>query len=167
MISLDLPSTGTASGEGGRLNMGGAHILIVDDDGFFRTSIADALSGLGYRLSFAEDVPGALALLRTEPVDVVVADHVMPGLPGLALLTSMREHLPEPRRILISGKIDVPLALAAINQAGVFQLMEKPFDPVAIRLAICCAVDDLERERGERRVASPGPTSPGRSPAEA
>jgi two-component system response regulator HupR/HoxA len=144
--------------------MGGAHILIVDDDAFFRATVADALGGLGYRLSFAEDVQAALALLRAESVDVVVADHVMPGLPGLALLTSMREHLPEPRRILMSGKIDVPLALAAINQAGVFQLIEKPFDPVAFRLAICCAVDDLERERAQRGA---GPTRPGKAAAEA
>ncbi len=125
--------------------MGGAHILIVDDDGFFRRAVADALDGLGYWLSFAEDVPSALAVLRTEPVDVVVADHVMPGLSGLALLTSMREHMPEPRRILLSGQADLATALAAINQAAVFRFVTKPFDPVTIRLAVCCAVDDLLR----------------------
>jgi FixJ family two-component response regulator len=46
----------------------------------------------------------------------------------------------------MSGKADVALALSAINQASVFRFIEKPFDPVAVRLAICCAVDDLERE---------------------
>jgi two-component system response regulator HupR/HoxA len=133
-----------------------AHILVVDDDGFFRTSVSEALEGLGYRLSFAADVPGALAVLREQPVDVVVADHVMPGLSGLALLTSMREHLPEPRRILMSGLADFGLALAAINQAGVFRFVEKPCDPIAIRLAICCAVDDLARERDARRGVRAG-----------
>ncbi len=146
--------------------MGGAHILVVDDDGFFRTSVADALAGLGYRISRAEDVPSALAVLRSEPVDVVVADHVMPGLSGLALLSSMREFMPEPRRILMSGKADVALALASINQASVFRFVEKPFDPVAIRLAICCAVDDLERERRDRRVVEWVRASPGLAPAE-
>ena len=132
--------------------MGGAHILVVDDDGFFRTTVSHALEGQGYRITCAEDVPSALAVLRSNPVDVVVADHVMPGLSGLALLTSMREHMPEPRRILMSGRTDVALALAAINQASVFRFIEKPCDPVAIRLAICCAVDDLEREREARRA---------------
>ena len=146
--------------------MGGAHILVVDDDGFFRTSVADALDGLGYRVTFAEEVQGALAVLRSEPVDVMVADHVMPGLSGLALLTSMREHMPEPRRILMSGKTDLALTLAAINQAAVFRFVEKPFDPTAIRLAICCAVDDLERERGDRRIADWVRASPGLAPAE-
>jgi two-component system response regulator HupR/HoxA len=132
--------------------MGVAHILVIDDDGFFRATVAHALDGQGYRISFAEDVQSALSVLRAEPVEVVVADHVMPGLSGLALLTSMREHMPEPRRILMSGQHDFALALAAINQAAVFRFIEKPCDPVAIRLAICCAVDDLERERETRRI---------------
>jgi hypothetical protein len=110
--------------------MGGVHILVVDDDGFFRAAMAEALSGAGYRLSFAEDVPGALAVLRSEPVAVVVADHVMPGLSGLAR--------------------------SAINQASVFRFIEKPLDPVAVRLAICCAVDDLERKRDRRSRVSRG-----------
>jgi DNA-binding NtrC family response regulator len=110
--------------------MGGAHILVVDDDGFFRAAVAEALSGAGYRLSFAEDVPSALAVLRSEPVEVVVADHVMPGLAGLAR--------------------------SAIDQASVFRFIEKPFDPVAVRLAICRAVDDLERDRDRRSRVSRG-----------
>lgn len=101
--------------------MGGAHVLVVDDDGYFRNSVADALEGLGYRISRAEDVPTALAVLRTEKVDVVLADHVMPGLSGLAL--------------------------AAVHHASVFRFIERPLDPMAIRLAVRCAVE--ERERGE------------------
>ena len=30
--------------------MGGAHILVVDDDGYFRSSVADALTGQGHRI---------------------------------------------------------------------------------------------------------------------
>ena len=94
--------------------MGGAHVLVVDDDGYFRNTVADALGGLGYRISRAEDVPMALGVLRSEVVDVVVADHVMPGLSGLA-------------------------RLAAMDQASVFRFIEKPFDPVSVRFAICSA----------------------------
>ena len=90
--------------------MGGAHILVVDDEGYFRSSVADALTGKGHRISRAEDVPAALAMLRTEPVDVVVAGHVMPGLSGLAA--------------------------AAGGQSSLFRFIENPFDPVSIRLAV-------------------------------
>jgi DNA-binding NtrC family response regulator len=121
--------------------MGGAHVLVVDDDGYFRNSVADALYGLGYRVSRVEDVPMALAVLRTQSVDVVVADHVMPGLSGLVLFT---EHDP----------------------ASVFRFIEKPFDPVAIRLAVRSAVDDLERERRERRMVDWVRGRPDLAPAE-
>jgi DNA-binding NtrC family response regulator len=90
--------------------VGGAHILVVDDDGYLRSSVADALTGQGHRISRAEDVPSALAMLRSEPVDVVLAGHVMPGLSGLAV--------------------------AAGDQASQFRFIEQPFDLLAIRAAV-------------------------------
>jgi len=90
--------------------MGGAHILVVDDEGYFRSSVDDALTGQGLRISRADNVPAALAMLRNEAVDVVVAGHVMPGLSGLAV--------------------------AAGRQSSPFRFIENPFDPVAIRLAV-------------------------------
>jgi CheY-like chemotaxis protein len=72
--------------------------------------VADALTGQGHRISRAENVTDALAMLRTGSVDVVVAGHVMPGLSGLAA--------------------------AAGCQSSLFRFVENPFDPVAIRLAV-------------------------------
>lgn len=127
--------------------MGGVKILIVDDDRFIQVTASAALEGMGYRLFLAGDVQGAVAVLREEAVDVVVTDHVLPGATGLSLLSTMREHLPEPRRILMTGQADVGLALAAVNQAQVFRILLKPLDPSTLRLAVLAAVDDLERER--------------------
>jgi DNA-binding NtrC family response regulator len=133
--------------------MGDVRILIVDDDRLVQATASAALEGMGYLLFLAGDVQGAVAVLREEPVDVVVTDHLMPGATGLSLLSTMREHLPEPRRILMSGHADVGLALAAINQAQVFRFLQKPIDPSALRLAVLAAVDDLERERETREIA--------------
>jgi DNA-binding NtrC family response regulator len=133
--------------------MGGVRVLIVDDDRFIQATASQALEGMGYQLFLADDVQGAVAVLRDEAVDVVVADHVMPGATGLFLLSTMREHLPEPRRILMTAHADVGLALAAVNQAQVFRLLQKPLVPDALRLAVLAAVDDLEREREVRDIA--------------
>lgn len=132
--------------------MGGVKILIVDDDRFIQVTASAALEGMGYRLFLAGDVQGAVAVLREEAVDVVVTDHVLPGATGLSLLSTMREHLPEPRRILMTGQADVGLALAAVNQAQVFRILLKPLDPSTLRLAVLAAVDDLERERETREL---------------
>lgn len=90
--------------------MGGAHILVVDDEGYFRSSVVDALTGQGHRISRAEDVPSALAVLQNEFVDLVVAGHVMPGLSGLAV--------------------------AAGHHASSFRFVAMPFDPRAIRRVV-------------------------------
>jgi hypothetical protein len=58
------------------------------------------------------------------------------------------------------------LARSAIDQASVFRFIEKPFDPVAVRLALCGAVDDLERERRNRRNVERVRVRPGMAPAE-
>jgi DNA-binding NtrC family response regulator len=134
------------------MTMGGVKILIVDDDRFIQVTASAALEGMGYRLFLAGDVQGAVAVLREEAVDVVVTDHVLPGATGLSLLSTMREHLPEPRRILMTGQADVGLALAAVNQAQVFRILLKPLDPSTLRLAVLAAVDDLERERETREL---------------
>jgi len=133
--------------------MGGVKILIVDDDRFIQLTASAALEEMGYRLFLADDVQGAVAVLREEPVDVVVTDHLLPGATGLSLLSTMREHLPEPRRILMTGQADVGLALAAINQAQVFRFLQKPLDPGTLRLAVLAAVDDLERDREMRQIS--------------
>jgi DNA-binding NtrC family response regulator len=135
------------------MTMGGVNILIVDDDRFIQATASAALEGMGYRLFLADDVQGAVAVLREEPVDVIVTDHVLPGATGLSLLSTMREHLPEPRRILMTGQVDVGLALAAVNQAQVFRILLKPLDASTLRLAVLAAVDDLERDRETREIA--------------
>ena len=131
-----------------------ARILVVDDDALFRAWADDALAGLGYDLRVAADVQEALAVLREVPVDVVVADHVMPGTSGLTLLTSMRDHLPGPKRILVSSSTDPALLVEAINQAEVFRFLPKPCEPNALRLAVWCAVRDAEREEESMGLAA-------------
>ena len=67
--------------------------LLVDDEDIVRASTADMLSDLGYAVVEASSAEEALALLDGGLVpDVVVADHLMPGMTGtdLALVTQAR-----------------------------------------------------------------------------
>lgn len=65
-------------------------ILVVDDSFTTRTLEKSILQAHGYRVLVAVDGLEALTLLRSQPVDLVVADIEMPRLDGFGLLKEMK-----------------------------------------------------------------------------
>lgn len=63
----------------------GVHILIVDDDATVRFLMNEFMETVGYQAYMASNGEEALDLLKTNPVDVVVTDIMMPGMDGLEL----------------------------------------------------------------------------------
>ena len=66
-------------------------ILIVDDLEANRVLLERSLASAGYRTLSAECGASALALLGTQPVDLVLLDWMMPGLSGLDTLRAIRQ----------------------------------------------------------------------------
>lgn len=62
-----------------------ANILIVDDDPGIRSSMSDFIEFAGYKSLKAESAFEAIEILKTNQVDVVVTDIMMPGMNGLEL----------------------------------------------------------------------------------
>jgi PAS domain S-box-containing protein len=78
--------------------------LLVDDEELVRMSTADMLSDLGFAVVEAasgEEAMGVLA--RGQAVDVVVTDHLMPGMTGTELARHVQETHPELPVLLVSG----------------------------------------------------------------
>ena len=74
--------------------MGGARILIVDDEQLIRWSLVERLTQEGYETSEAET--GAEALTRfNNGVDLVLLDYRLPDTNGLSVLREMRERDPD------------------------------------------------------------------------
>jgi len=69
-------------------------VLIVDDDELERTIIGGQLAERGIRIGEARDGAEALALLRKEPVPVVVVDWHMPIMDGIEFTEKFRAELP-------------------------------------------------------------------------
>ena len=65
-------------------------ILIVDDEAGIRDLLTDALGLAGYRTAIAPDGMAASIMLRTAPVDLVIADINMPHLNGYEFLDRLR-----------------------------------------------------------------------------
>jgi len=71
----------------------GAPILVVDDDPRLLDAIRLTLEAEGYRVLVASDGIEALAVLQSQPVDLILADIAMPRMNGYQLYERVRENL--------------------------------------------------------------------------
>jgi CheY-like chemotaxis protein len=79
-------------------------VLLVDDEEIVRISTADMLSDLGYAVVEAASAEDALELYgRGERFDIVVTDHLMPGMNGTQLADALCAAQPRLQVLLVSG----------------------------------------------------------------
>ncbi len=121
---------------------GVATVLIVDDEEMVITSIRAFLQlETEYKLTGLTSPEEAVKFLHTNPVDVVVTDYLMPKMTGLQLLARAKELQPESARVLLTGHADKQSAIQAINEVGLFQYLEKPWDNSQLLLVIQSAIE--------------------------
>ncbi|WP_070157123.1 hybrid sensor histidine kinase/response regulator [Sphingobium phenoxybenzoativorans] len=78
--------------------------MVVDDEDLVRASTAHMLGELGYLVIEAGSAENALKLFEgTETIDLLVTDHLMPGMTGTELAKRVRLTNPETQVLVISG----------------------------------------------------------------
>ena len=84
----------------------------------------------------------ALALVEASKrcPDIVIADYAMPEIDGITLLAKLRSQCPQCVCILMSGRAGTDVLVAAINQAGVYHYISKPWDAAALRAVMAEAL---------------------------
>jgi len=109
----------------------------VDDEEMVITSIRAFLRlDTDYDIQGFTDPEEAVKFLESHPVDVAVADYVMPKMNGIQLLARAKQIQPEATRVLLTGYADKQSAIQAINELSLFQYLEKPWDNAALLLVI-------------------------------
>lgn len=80
-------------------------LLMIEDDAEFREATARVLQARGYRVLTAEDGEQAIDLFqkRSEPIDLVISDVVMPKVSGDEFYLILQQLSPKTRFLLISG----------------------------------------------------------------
>ncbi len=111
-------------------------ILHVDDEPAICRAFARTMENAGCEITSVSQADAALCLLKKERFDILASDYRMPGMNGIELLERAREITPNTRRILVSGFCDVEIAIAAINQASIDQLIVKPWNHDELRASI-------------------------------
>jgi signal transduction histidine kinase/CheY-like chemotaxis protein len=86
-----------------------AVILFVDDDPLIAMSTTEMLEDLGHRVIGANCAMHALDILKSDqPIDLMVTDHVMPGMTGIELAAASREVRPSLPILLATGYAELP-----------------------------------------------------------
>jgi DNA-binding NtrC family response regulator len=117
-------------------------VLIVDDEDMVITSVRAFLNlETEYAIHGFTDPQEASTFLETHPVDVIVSDYLMPKMNGIQLLGKAKQLQPEAARVLLTGHADKQSAIQAINEVGLFQYLEKPWDNAQLLLVIQSAIE--------------------------
>jgi signal transduction histidine kinase/DNA-binding response OmpR family regulator len=86
-----------------------AVILFVDDDPLIAMSTMEMLEDLGHRVIGANSGLHALDIIKSDqPIDLMMTDHVMPGMTGIELAAASREVRPSLPILLATGYADLP-----------------------------------------------------------
>lgn len=109
-------------------------LLIVDDEESNRDMLSRRLLRQGFEVRVAEDGPQALAMISSQPPDMVLLDVRMPGMNGLQVLQAIREKFSptEVPVIMVTAECQSASVVEAL-QMGANDYITKPVDmPVAL-----------------------------------
>jgi len=104
-----------------------ARVLVVDDDSNLRRVLSLMLQRSGYQVDEASDGLEALQKATASSYDAAVVDYQMPAPDGLEVLGQLREIQPRCVRVLMSGALDLPVVMHAVNRGEVSRVLQKPF----------------------------------------
>lgn len=105
-------------------------ILIVDDEKEIRDLIEIYLKSEGYKTIKAENGEEALNILKTEEVDLIVLDIMMPKVNGIEVCMKIREEREMPI-IMLSAKTEDLDKILGLN-TGADDYLTKPFNPLEL-----------------------------------
>ena len=131
---------------------GMTRVLLVDDEPDICSVLAVALETDGFEVDRASDARRALAVLESDPPDVVILDVMMPGMDGFELLAQVRQ-----RQLAASTRFVVVTCRTSERdhlrgwELGADEYVTKPIDggalPVLVRRVLAASDDELAARR--------------------
>ncbi len=109
--------------------LGTETVLLVEDDEAIRSVTSAILRSLGYQIYAVGGGREALEFIEGErpaPIDLLLTDIVMPSMGGRELAERLLAKRPDLRVLFMSGYVDDPVILHAVQEASI-PFLEKPF----------------------------------------
>jgi DNA-binding NtrC family response regulator len=107
--------------------LNGCKVLIVDDEADFLDTLIKRLRRRRIDVRAAGDAQQALALLESDPVDVIVLDVRMPKMDGIRLLERIKQRYARIEVIMLTGHASMEAAVEGMA-LGAFDYLMKPVD---------------------------------------
>lgn len=126
-------------------------VLVVDDEPHSVAAMRMALED-DFTVLEAANADEAWRLMEEHWVQVVVSDQRMPERTGIELLTEVRDRWPETVRIIVTGYTETNDMIQAINDAGIYQFITKPWHPDQLLMAVRNAARLFSLARDHERV---------------
>ncbi len=138
-------------------------VLVTDDEfgmrrGVERTlrefsfTMPDIAGPIGFAVDQAESGEAALEKIQTEPPDILLLDHKMPGISGLDVLDRLAGMKLDMLVIMITAYASIETAVTATKR-GAYDFLAKPFTPDELRSTVRKAAARLILAKQTRRLA--------------
>lgn len=130
-------------------------VLCVDDERIILSSLkSQLLNSLGdtYQIELAESGEEALEIIeelrenRTE-LPLIIADQIMGGMYGDELLTTVKTLSPETHSIMLTGQASAESVGKAVNKAGLFRYISKPWEEEDLLLTVQTALQSYYHQQ--------------------
>lgn len=108
------------------------HVLVVDDESYFRFAAGTALKENGYKITEAENGKDALKMILKsrngkDTFDLVMTDILMPGMSGMELIKEMKNNDIAIPILVTTGLVEKGLFKGQLRKSCL-DYIEKPFE---------------------------------------
>ena len=121
-------------------------LLIVDDEVRSLETLQRILED-DFDVKTASSTAEAERILAEEWVQLILCDQRMPDVTGVEFLKQVRDKWPDVVRMIISGYTDSEDIISAVNEAGIYQYITKPWHPDNLILTLKNASQLFELQR--------------------
>ena len=129
------------------------NVLVVDDEEGICALIEDMLTEDGYRVETANSAEDALRKASRSPFEVMIADVVMPGMNGIALLNEIKRISPQTAVVMVTGFAKLETAMQAVS-GGASGFLLKPFKMQDLKQSLETALGKKRSEEEMHRLKS-------------
>jgi DNA-binding response OmpR family regulator len=132
--------------------MGKVNVLVVEDEADIQQLVSYNLIRAGFHVTCADTGEEALERLRTEEIDCVLLDLMLPGISGVEVCTAMRKVESNIQRsipiIMLTAKGEEEDVVAGL-ECGADDYITKPFSPKVLIARIKAVIKRSFADRSE------------------